>query len=443
MGRAQIAIAPDGLTAQVRAGKGPPLSRADLERLVEEASVSFGILAERMDEAAACLADESWSGTVEIARGRPPEPGRDGFVDPPFRGGPTAGRLLPGGAIDFRERDLLRSAGRGEVIAEIVPPEPGTPGVDVRGMPIRPPQPKAATIRAGPGCRIEDGRVVALIDGVILRKQDKEIDVVELYEHRGDVDLHSGNLRVKGTLVVRGDVREGFSVSATGDALIRGAVFGAAVEAEGSVAVDDAVIGGSEVRAGGDLSCKHATAAMLHAEGTVRIHDQASHCVVRAGDFEMLRGRGHVVGGEVHATRSVKVLEAGTAVGARTVLIAADLTAEHAQAVRSESAGHKAERASRKMLVGASREGGRAKGGSLGRRSVLARDQALAQRLELARRQRELLADAEVAVRERIHPGVVVQLGVHRLEIQETMSSSVFCWDEETHSIIQVNQAKP
>ena len=42
--------------------------------------------------------------------------------------------------------------------------------------------------------------------GMICCVGESSIDVLDLYEHGSDVDYESGNLRIEGALMVRGDV---------------------------------------------------------------------------------------------------------------------------------------------------------------------------------------------------------------------------------------------
>lgn len=437
VGRLRIQIATDGLTAEVHVSRGAAMVRSELEGLLAAAEVVFGLDAEKITELAARLVEETWVGRAVVARGVAPQPGQDGRLELTCQPGPIAGVVTPTGNIDFHERALLCSAVAGEVVATIVPPVIGSPGTDVRGRAIAGPPPKTVAPRLGPGCEAgPDGQILAVVDGVVRRVGDKEIDVLQLWKHDSNVDLHSGNLHIKGTLVVRGDVCEGFTVAATGDVVVQGAVLDGHVEAHGNVVVGQSIQGHCEVHASNDLSCRHATAAHLEADGVVRIQDQAVHCIIRGHDIEMLRGRGHVVGGELRAAHSIKVLEAGTEAGAETVLVAADMTEQHKELARREAAGHKVARQSQKVLVGSGRSD-RGKGGKLGRDQVNSENLAMTQRLEVARRQRELLQHASITVKSRLHPGVRIQLGLARLEIQEPLLGATFRWNDEQNAIVQ------
>ena len=439
VGRVRIQISADGLVAEVHVTRGAAMIRSEFENLLTAAGVTFGIEAEKVAELAARLVEEDFVGRSVVARGLPPEPGQDGRLQLSKLPGPVAGVLTSEGNIDFHERALLVSAGAGEVIATIVPPVLGKPGTDVRGRAVASPLPKVVAPRLGSGCKPgANGMVIAAVDGVVRRVADKEIDVLQLWKHDSNVDLHSGNLHIKGTLVVRGDVCEGFTVTTAGDLIVQGAVLDGHVEANGNVTVGQSIQGHCDVIATGDLSCRHATAARLEAGGYVRIQDQAVHCHILARDIDMTRGRGHVVGGELRATHSIHLLEAGTAAAPVTVLIAADMTEAHKELARREAAEHRVARASQKVLVGSVRTD-RNKGGRLGRDQVSSQDQAMAQRLEVAHKQRDLLLKASITVRSKIYAGVRIQLGLHHLDITETLNGATFRWHDEQNCIIQEN----
>src|SRR5439155_15672399 len=139
------------------------------------------------------------------------------------------------------ERGLLHPAVTGATVARVVPPQPGTPGRDVFGAAIPAAAGRPAPLRLGPGVRPgERGEVIATRDGVIAF-QAGSVDVVPLWQHKGDVDLASGNLHAHGSLLVTGDVHEGFLVETDGDVVVQGAVLDACIKAGGNAVIAQSV----------------------------------------------------------------------------------------------------------------------------------------------------------------------------------------------------------
>lgn len=433
MGRIRIQISNDGLTATAQVDAGTPMTRDGLVELLQSSGVRHGLDDAALAELATRLSDEQCRGSFVVARGTPAVPGRDGHLELARAAGQRPGATAADGHMDYHERGALWAAAIGDAVAVWHPPVPGTPGCDVRDRRLPPPPPTDAPPRLGDGVRRDGERIVAARDGVVRHVVDREIDVLPLWQHDGDVDLQSGNLRARGTVVVRGDVHEGFEVHATGDVLIGGSVLSGQVRADGNVLIEQGVLGDSAIVAGADIACRIGTAARLEAGGCVRVRDHLAHCRVIADRIELLHGRGRVVGGELRARQSVWVLEAGTAAGARTLLIVADVSDQQQEVVRCDARTQQLRRAGRKL--GADQD--RGKGGKIGRQAVGAADRALAERLALARRQRELMRVATIEVRTRLHPGVQLRIGAEKLDIEQTTDGGSFRRDDEQGHIVR------
>lgn len=430
MGRVRVAITEGGLLATATAVAGNPMAPRELQELVQAAGVRHGIDGEAVAAFERSLLDPTFTGTVVVARGAAATPGVDGQVE-----GATTSTFAPGekradGSLDFRERHFLRPIAAAEVIARIVPPTAGTPGVDVRGAVIaaRPGRPHG--IRFGPGVRIVDDQVLARRSGV-LALGDRKLDVVSVFTHKANVDYASGSLHTEGSLVVQGDLTPNFTVTAGGDVHVTGSVFDASVLAEGNIRIDQGAQGrAASLRAGGDVGCRHATSATLVAEGTIEIGDQATHCMLRATRLAARTGRGTVFGGEARMRSGIIVRTAGTAQGSPTTLAVGDVTDLAAMGIRERNLDHKvASRAQRCVAAG---ERGSTKALRQGLRSA---DVALANRLELARRQRELLTTATIEIIDTLHPGVDLVFGERRFAITTTRHRARFRWCEDTSTV--------
>ncbi|RKQ85502.1 DUF342 domain-containing protein [Brockia lithotrophica] len=181
-------------------------------------------------------------GTYVLVQGTPPQPGKAGGIRwlVPFpelntsRGDESR--------VDYRERTSYLAVRRGQKIAEVLLPIPGTPGLTVFGKVVPALTPPAPRIRPGKGVRMDEanGVLYAEKDGALFveeRSGEVQVAVRELLEHRGDVDLASGNIHFPGSVVIRGNVAEGMLVEAGEDLVITGQVEGATVRARGSVEI--------------------------------------------------------------------------------------------------------------------------------------------------------------------------------------------------------------
>lgn len=429
MGRVRIQIPADGSVAEAIAAAGLACTLGELRGELTRAGVAAGVDEPALQSFAQRLADPGYAGTTTVARGTAAVAGEDGRVECDIDTSFLPGQEHDDGHIDFRERGRLHPVKDGQDLGRIVPPTTGVAGHDVRGRRLEPKPGRAHTVRFGSGVRVEDGRIVAARGGVLLR-DERQLDVVPLYSHGGDVDLRSGNLHTEGSLEVRGDVRDGFAATATGDIVVNGTVQGT-VQAGGSVQVSQGVLGKeSSVRAGGAIGCRHATSARLQAGGVVDVGDQLNQCTVFADRVRLLRGRGAVVGGELRVRQSIQLINAGIVDGATTLLAVADLTNEQAELVRRSRPAAQAERSA----VRGQRDGGRADAKAR-RSAVKEADLAREEKLILLQQQRELLQSASIEIAGTAHAGVRVRFGAFLRQFDQPRTRIRCRWDAERNEI--------
>ncbi|MBL9077719.1 MAG: DUF342 domain-containing protein [Planctomycetes bacterium] len=426
MTRIRIQIAGDGSSAEAIAAAGFAVSVRELRDELQRAGVQAGIDNDAVEAFAQRLADPGYDGTAVLARGTAAVAGEDGRVDCAIDTRFRPGREHEDGHIDWHERQRLHPVAAGQPLGVVVAPTPGTVGIDVRGRRLEPRPGRPHAVRIGAGVALDGDRLVAARAGVLLRDA-RQLDVMPLYSHAGDVDLRSGNLHTEGSLEIRGDVREGLAATAAGDIVVGGTVQGGTVTAGGSVRVAQGIVGrDSIVRAGASIHCRHATSARLCAEGTVEITDHATSCTVLGEHVHVRTGRGTVVGGELRARRAIRLLHAGVVDGAVTLLAVADLTAEQTDAARRAASGARLER----QAVRSRRDHGRAGAKAL-RSAVRTADATREEKLRLAQLQRELLQAASIEIAGTAQPGVRLRFGVFTRQLEEPRSRVRFVWDPE------------
>lgn len=328
-----------------------------------------------------------------VAAGLPPVPGTDGRIDYRCRVGLLAGTTRADGSLDFHDRGFggcLVEAG--QVLAELVPASPGTPGRNVRGEEVPATEGQAVQLLAGPGVHTEAAGTTfrAEREGQALVERDR-LSVYQVSAIDGDVDYSTGHLDV-GTraIQVRGHVRSTFRVQADGPVVVEGSIGDALVVSRTSVHVGCGITqrGKGLVASGGEVETLHAQNARILALDDVTVHAGLVHGQVwTAGRLLAPGDKGRVLGGEVHAAGGIEVEEAGSRGGTRTLLAVGpspDL---------------------RKALKGAGKVVGE-----------------LAEKLHAARP----AAAPTVRVRGTVHPGVEVALGTARLKVTETVSAAEF-----------------
>lgn len=429
--RLKIRVQSDGLAAYLSVAAGPAMQPVDFDGELQRSGVVAGLVPEQYDRLAGALTDPEFTcDEVLLAVGAAVEEGLDARLEIKFSEGIQAGHVREDGSFDYYERDLLKPVRCGDVLGQVHPATVGIAGwrVDGTSIPSKPGRELAVELR--PGVVVDPEQLVrATRDGVVLYKAKQLLDVVDHHVHQGPVDLHSGNLRMQGSLAIRGDVKRPFSVAATGDIEIYGNVDSASVRAGGRVHVRGGVRGGegAAISAESDLTVMHAEAAELYCGGQLRIQDAINTELSAAQIF----ATGKLRGGNAVAESQVVVREAGATNGIDTQLTAGEPVALPVAEAQRVIATLKRERM-------AQRAGGRStdrdKGGKVGRvRAELDADEV--QRLAERARRREMLLDSAFIQIGVAHPGVSLHIGGAHMTIDATSRATRYSFDRETSSL--------
>jgi len=128
--------------------------------------------------------------------------------------------------IDFRAVQQFINVDPDQEIGRILPPTNGITGRTVRGKPVPAESGKALLLKLGQNVRSggeQNDILIAEIHGRV-KQEGETVHVVEEYVVDGDVDFSIGNIRFNGFVEVRGDVLDGFQISASKGLKITGNV---------------------------------------------------------------------------------------------------------------------------------------------------------------------------------------------------------------------------
>lgn len=320
----EIAVSKDGLKAQLdyyppRGGK--KLSQEKLEQKLEEAGVVFGIAAERFEE---IIKSKVPLSGIEIAWGKPPVSGKDGYLEFHFENkkGESRGRVREDGSVDFFNLDLIQNVKKGEPLVTVRPPIPGKPGKKVTGEEIPPSEPKEAKFPAGKNVESdeESKTLLAGIDGQAVCDSNGKVSVLPVHHVHGDVDLSTGNINFLGTVIVDGNVTEGFTVEARGDIEVNGNVSAATLISGGNVKIRKGYLGKKKnrIECKGNLEVKFIENGKVKAGGDVFVGEAILHSYINASGKIVVKGKGLVAGGKIQAGREVEANVLGSSLATRT-----------------------------------------------------------------------------------------------------------------------------
>lgn len=255
-----------------------------------------------------------------IAKGKRPRDGRDGSISftvdvsakPQFIAEPKNGEK-----IDYRSAMQVTLVAPGDVLAEITPPTPGEQGFDVHGRVLEPAPGAPARIHLGEGVEEVDGKAVATVAGTP-SYYDDELLIKRNYVLQGDVDLSTGNIAFPGTVIIHGNVTDGFEVSSDENVVVNGIVDGAKIRAKGYVKCAGGIQGKgkAEVIAGTFVSAMYVESASIVAETDVMVTKDVLHS--RISCLGTLKLGGSLIGGETIAFKGVECSYLGSEMGVRT-----------------------------------------------------------------------------------------------------------------------------
>lgn len=307
---------------------GLPITQRQINSLLEEKRVVYGVDYPRI--ANACKTGEYLS-LMQIARAMPPTHGTDGGIHDHFkRTTEIEYAVREDGSIDYHELGWLQTVKADQLICETTPPTPAASGINILGGTIPARTGKKAALPAGVGTYAsEDGtKLFAKIDGVV-GFASQRFNVDELLVIHGDVDNSVGNLDVLGNLMVRGSVKDGYTIKATGDITVTEAIGAAIVAAGGNLRVGLGVSGHKDcnITAKGDIHSPFLEYATVQAAGNIYCDYIVGSTVTANNSVYATHGRASIIGGSIYAKLCIEAQTIGTPTG-RNMEIILGVTAE-------------------------------------------------------------------------------------------------------------------
>ncbi|MCU8007134.1 FapA family protein [Shewanella sp. SM87] len=207
----------------------------------------------------------------------------------------------------------------------------GTPGYNIKGEVLKQKPGKDAVLQAGTGTAFhprDPNKLIATVPGqpVETRTGMNVDDVLQLK----DVDISTGHVTFKGSILITGDVHEGMIVKSSGDITVMGFVDSATLEAEGDVTVSKGIIGrqikaneySTNIYSQGQISAQFVQYSQLVAKGNILVTKQLLHSNTKtAGSLTVSDPsgrRGDLVGGIAHAEKGITAVVIGATAGTKT-----------------------------------------------------------------------------------------------------------------------------
>jgi len=255
---------------------------------------------------------------VVIAEGLPPEDGKHAYIQYNFETDQSKIRLREGsnGRVDFKDINIIKNVVAKQPLAKKIDPEKGKLGRTVTGKFLPARDGKDISLPLGKNVHVgDDGATIfADINGQVVLVGGK-INVEPVYTVQGDVNLKTGNIIFLGTVIINGNVEDGFSVKAAGNIEVNGTVERAELDAEGDIIVHQGVTGKNSgvIRAGNSIWARFIENTIVEAGNMVIVSDGIINSQVDANKKIICQGkRAHIVGGRLRATEEINAKTLGS-----------------------------------------------------------------------------------------------------------------------------------
>jgi len=235
---------------------------ADLEKILSQAGIKFGIIHEALVQALTQRGK-----LIRIAKGIPSQPGTDDRIQYKIPKEDLTGEIIPQLDSDLRFSYQVPHVEAGQVIAVWEQGRDGQSGKDIMGKNIPPPGRRRLHVTCGKGAECTDNNtIVSTVAGRPRLLQTSanrfRFEVSSVYEHKKDLTVDMPHLKYEGDIIVRGNVTEGASVTATGNVDILGDVIGATIISGKSIQIRGNLIQ-STVQAGYNIKAAQEITELL------------------------------------------------------------------------------------------------------------------------------------------------------------------------------------
>ena len=263
--------------------------------------------------------------TLLIAEGKKPEYGKDAEIHYNFKTSHDQIELKEiDGRVDFKELNLIENVVAGQIVATKENATLGEEGRTVYNELIPSKPGKDTQIGIGKNVKLSDDGMTAIaeINGQVVLLNQK-INIEPIYEIDGNVDIHTGNVLFLGTVIIKGNVEDGFSVKAAGNIEVKGSVGKCELDAEGDIIIKQGVMGKMEGRiiSGGSVYAKFIEHVTVEAKQDIFVTDGILHSEVDAEKKIICNGkRATIVGGRLRAGEEIDTKELGSVAGTETIM---------------------------------------------------------------------------------------------------------------------------
>ncbi len=288
------------------------IKRAILQQGVVEACIEEDKIKEFVDTPV-------YNVPFEIAKAIMPVDGHDAYISYNFETDPKKLRAQ----VDYKKLNNIQNVIADQPLAQKIPAERGKGGKTLFGRYLEAKNGKDIQIQLGANVKLDrDGVTIkAEIDGEVMLVNGKV--TVEPVKYLDAVNVKTGDVKFVGTVVIKGNVQEGYKVEAT-NIEVNGIVDKSRLEATGNIIVRQGIFGKGEgfIKAGKSLWAKFINDTTVEVEENVIVSDSIVNSTVTAMKNIVLRGKkAQIIGGHLMATEEICARKVGSPGGGTETIL--------------------------------------------------------------------------------------------------------------------------
>ena len=261
----------------------------------------------------------------EVASAVMPVDGHDAYISYNFETDTKnlKAKVSETGNINYKELNLIQNVIAGQPLAQKIAAERGKGGKTLFGRYLEAKNGKDIQIQLGQNVSFDrDGVTIkADIDGEVMLINGKIS--VEPIKYLDAVNVKTGDIKFVGTVVIKGNVEEGYKVEAT-NIEVNGIVDKSRLEATGNIIVRQGIFGKGEgyIKAGKSLWAKFINETTVEVEENVTVYDSIVNSNVTAMKNIVVRGKkAQIIGGHLLATEEICAKKIGSPGGGTETIL--------------------------------------------------------------------------------------------------------------------------
>ena len=294
------------------------IKRAILQQGVVEACIKEDKVREFVD-------NPVYNIPFEVAEAIQPIDGHDAYISYNFETDPKKlkAQVDEEGKVDYKKLNNIQNVIADQPLAQKIPAERGKGGKTLFGRYLEAKNGKDIQIQLGANVKLDrDGVTIkAEIDGEVMLVNGKV--TVEPIKYLDAVNVKTGDVKFVGTVVIKGNVQEGYKVEAT-NIEVNGIVDKSRLEATGNIIVRQGIFGKGEgyIKAGKSLWAKFINDTTVEVEDNVIVSDSIVNSNVTAMKNIVLRGKkAQIIGGHLLATEEICARKVGSPGGGTETIL--------------------------------------------------------------------------------------------------------------------------